>query len=331
MSGRVKAPKSLTILMSDTRMELPPLFLTAMQILSELKAKGFNVRVVMPAMDDRFFVYMFGRGVPPPSNTFRWCTAQLKIEPMVNALKELRDEHGQKFLMLTGVRIGESAARDARIAISCGKNNSECGQGWFQEATPEAVADTLAPLLHWRLCHVWDWLTIHQSEHGFSTSFIAAVYGQDENLETHARTGCVGCNLASRDFALENIITRPQWKQYAPLMELRPLYAELKLPKNRLRKDGTEKRQDGTLVCNPCRMGPLTFEARRYGLARIKDIQARAGVDLINAEEESRIVELIEARTWPRGWTGTEPLASLPFNNVFPDGSVQPIMEEIFA
>ena len=330
-SGRVKEPKSLTVLMSDTRMELPPLFLTAMKILSELKAKGFNVRVVMPVMDDRFYVYMFGRGVPPPSNTFRWCTAQLKIEPMVNALKELRDEYGQKFLMLTGVRIGESAARDARIAVSCGKNNSECGQGWFQEATPEAVADTLAPLLHWRLCHVWDWLTIYQSEHGFSTSFIAAVYGQDENLETHARTGCVGCNLASRDFALESIISRPQWKQYAPLMELRPLYAELKLQKNRLRKDGSEKRKDGSLVSNPCRMGPLTFEARHWGLTRIKDIQSRAGVDLINAEEENRILELIEARTWPRGWDGNEPGAWEIFDNVNPDGSVQPVMRELLS
>lgn len=210
-TGRVERPKTLTILMSDTRMELPPLFITAMKILSEVRAKGFETRIVMPVMDDRFFVYMLGRGVPPPSNTFRWCTAQLKIEPMIAALKSLRDQYGQKFLMLTGVRIGESAVRDQRIAMSCGKNNSECGQGWFQEATPDAVADTLAPLLHWRLCHVWDWLTIFQSEHGFSTSFIAAVYGQDENLETHARTGCVGCNLASRDFALEQIIERPQW------------------------------------------------------------------------------------------------------------------------
>ena len=329
--GRVKAPKSLTVIMSDTRMELPPLFITAMKIMSELKARGIKTRVVMPKLDDRFFVYMFGRGVPPPSNTFRWCTAQLKIEPMVDAFKLLRDEYGQKFLMLTGVRIGESAVRDARIALSCGKNNSECGQGWFQEATPEAVADTLAPLLHWRLCHVWDWLTLFQADHKFSTGFIAAVYGQDENLETHARTGCVGCNLASRDFALESIIERPQWAGYSPLLELRPLYAELKLPKNRLRKDGTETRKDGSLVSNPCRMGPLTFEARRYGLSRIKDIQVRAGVDLINAEEEARILDLIAAKTWPRGWDGTEPLASALFDNVFPDGSIQPMIDGLIT
>lgn len=325
-AGKIRAPKSLTVLLSDTRMELPPLFATAMKIMAELRARGVKTQVVQPAMDDRFFVYMLGRGVPPPSNTFRWCTAQLKIEPMLAALRTLRDEAGGKFLMLTGVRLGESAARDARIALSCGRNNSECGQGWFQEATPEDVADTLAPLLHWRLCHVWDWLTGLVPDgynHGLSTKLIAAVYGQDENLETHARTGCVGCNLASRDLALEEIIRRPQWACYAPLLGLRGIYAELKKPNRRLRKDGSETRKDGTLVKNPCRMGPLTLEARRWGLAEIKRIQWLAGVDLINEAEEARIVELIEANTWPNGWTGEEPIASKPFENVSPDGSVQ--------
>ena len=160
-------------------------------------------------------------------------------------------------------------------------------------------------------------------DHGLSTGPVAQVYGQDENLETHARTGCVGCNLASRDFALEEIIKRPQWRRFSPLMELRPLYAELKRPRNRLRKDGTEARKDGSLVANPCRMGPLTFEARMMGMEVIKDIQTRAGVDLINAEEESRIRELIALKTWPRGWDGTEPMASEQFENVNPDGSIQ--------
>lgn len=329
-SGRVKAPKTLTVLRSDTRMELPPLDITARRIMEEIEKAGFTARNVIPKMDERFFVYMFGRGVPPPSNTFRWCTGQLKVEPMLDALRDLRDRYGKKFLMLTGVRIGESAARDARIAIACGKNNSECGQGWFQEATPDDVADTLAPILHWRLCHVWDWLTINQSDHGFSTSLIAAVYGQDENLETHARTGCAGCNLASRDFALEEIIRRAKWAQFSPLMELRPLYAELKKPRNRIRKDGTESRKDGSLVTNPCRMGPLTMEARLMGLEKVKSIQERANVDLINDEEESRILELIALNTWPNGWTGTEPKADIPFDNVFADGSIQPMLEMEF-
>lgn len=328
-TGRIAAPKSLTILRSDTRLELPPLDVTARQIMAEVEQAGFKAQTVLPPMDKRFFVYIIGRGVPPPSNTFRWCTGQMKVEPMLEALRELRDAHGNKFLMLTGVRVGESAARDQRIAIACGKNNSECGQGWFQEATPDDVADTLAPILHWRLCQVWDWLTFEQERHGFSTRLIAAVYGQDENLETHARTGCIACNLASQDFALMEIIRRTQWAQYKPLLELRAVYAEVKKPCNRLRKDGTETRKDGSLVKNPCRMGPLTFAARRWMLDRVLDIQTRAGVDLINTEEKARILELIEAETWPNGWDGTEPLASAPFENVNPDGSVQKMLEAI--
>ncbi len=149
-NGNIPKPKSLTILYADTRLELPPLQNSAMAMLDKLRSIGCECHVVLPPIKDRFFVYMLGRGVPPPSNTFRWCTSQIKIEPMMAALADLRKKYDQKFLMLTGVRVGESAQRDARIALSCGKNGAECGQGWFQETTPEYVADTLAPILHLR-------------------------------------------------------------------------------------------------------------------------------------------------------------------------------------
>jgi len=126
-NGNIPAPKSLTVLYADTRMELPPLQNSAMGVMARLRELGMDCRVVLPPMPDRFMVYMLGRGVPPPSNTFRWCTAQLKIEPMIEALRALREQSGQKLLMLTGVRVGESANRDAKIAVSCGKNGAECG------------------------------------------------------------------------------------------------------------------------------------------------------------------------------------------------------------
>lgn len=130
-SGRIPRPETLTVLYADTRMELPPLQNAALATLAVLEARGIRTQVVLPAMDDRFFVYVLGRGVPPPKNNFRWCTPQLKIEPMLGALQRLRGEVGQKILMITGVRVGESAARDQRIALSCGRDGAECGQGWF--------------------------------------------------------------------------------------------------------------------------------------------------------------------------------------------------------
>jgi DNA sulfur modification protein DndC len=307
--GLVEPPESLTVLYADTRMELPPLQRTAMRLLDELRAQGMDARVVLPALDERFYVYMLGYGVPPPKNRFRWCTPQLKVEPMQSALAGLREQTDGKLLMLTGVRLGESAVRDQRIALSCSKDTGECGQGWFQSATPGAIADTLAPLVHWRLCHVYDWLYFEQERHGYDVADIAVIYGDGD-----VRTGCVGCNLASRDTALERLVRHPDWEHLRPLLELKPLYAELTKPQRRKRKIEPERRQDGQWAMNVQRMGPLTMDGRAYGLERVLDIQERAGVDLINAEEEARIREMWNQDAWPRKWSAADADATLPID-----------------
>ncbi len=76
---------------------------------------------------------------------------------MKAALAELHAQRG-KVLMLTGVRQGESVIRDQRITMSCSKDGAECGQGWYQQTMPGDLCDTLAPILHWWVCHVWEWL-----------------------------------------------------------------------------------------------------------------------------------------------------------------------------
>lgn len=121
-----------------------------------------------------------------------------------------------------------------------------------------------------------------------------------------------------------------------PLLGLRTVYRELRLARNRLRQPGGETRKDGSLVPNQQRMGPITLPARLDALERILAIQAacnaeadrlgRPRVDLLNAEEEARIRELIAAGTWPQKWTGDEPTADVLLDAVFSDGSVQPLL-----
>lgn len=332
----VPRPKQLYVLYADTRQELPPLQQTAMKFLSDLRLNGFEARVVLPELDKRFYVYMLGRGVPPPSNTFRWCTEALKIKPMERELQTVREETGQKFLQVTGVRMGESAARDERIAISCNSKSGECGQGWFQTRPSSHVADTLAPLLTWRQCFVWDWLYFAHADyymervlkfnkpgHGYSyLSDIAVAYGDDD-----ARTGCMGCNLASKDVALENLVKEPAYNHLSPLMEIKSIFAELKRPKNRLRKAEPGITKAGNYAKNAQRLGPLTMQAREWGLGRILDIQQRAGVDLINVDEESRIRELWQQGVWPHGWAGDEVTGDVPLDSIVTVGNeliVQP-------
>ncbi|TJZ73781.1 phosphoadenosine phosphosulfate reductase domain-containing protein [Chitiniphilus eburneus] len=344
-TGRIQRPKTLTVFYADTRQELLPLSIAAHQIMDDLSERGIDVETVMAPMDKRFMVYILGRGVPPPNNnTMRWCTRQIKIDPMQEALSHRLAQFDGNVLMITGVRQGESAIRDRRIEMSCGKDGAECGQGWYQQVLPEAKGlrgriATLAPLLHWRVCHVWEWLKhwAPQSQFGdWSTAAIADAYGGDEAEEINARTGCTGCSLTETDTALDNILLQPRWSYLAPLKGLKPLWRELREPQYRLRKAGAERLKDGSIAKNPQRMGPLTFEARLMALDRILRIQAdcnaaaralgRPEVDLINAEEEARIRELIAAGTWPDGWEGDEPLATTPLDIVYQDGSIQPML-----
>lgn len=339
-TGKVPRPKTLTVFYADTRMELLPLWVAAAAIRDELAERGIDVHVVMAPLDKRFLVYMLGRGVPPPNNnTLRWCTRQIKIDPMAAALRALHAERRTKVLMLTGVRQGESAIRDGRIAMSCGRDGAECGQGWYQETLPDQLCDTLAPLLHWRVCHVWEWLRhwAPSAEFGdWSTRIIADAYGGNEAEEKNARTGCVGCPLAELDTSLDAVVAMPAWSYLVPLKRLRPLWRELRAPAVRLRKRGLEMRKDGTPASNPQRMGPILLDRRLEALEQVLAIQnecnalalpaGRPPVDMLNAEEEARIRELIAAGTWPDGWVGDEPVGDELLDKVFADGSVQPLL-----
>lgn len=389
-SGKIPRPETLTVLYADTRLELLPLWISASQIRDELQERGVEVRTVMAPMDKRFLVYVLGRGVPPPNNnTLRWCTRQIKIDPMKVELERLASERSvcsaclgtgknrneapqelasaaallgktlgpdfditidacpeckgsktqrEKVLVLTGVRRGESVVRDQRIALSCARNGAECGQGWYQETLPESLVNTLAPIDHWRVCHVWEWLRHWAPEAEFgdwSTAALAEAYGGDEAEENQARTGCVGCPLAQRDTALDGVLRNPKWSYLAPLKELRPLWRDMRSPLVRLRKRGYEFRQDGTPSANPQRMGPITIDGRREALARVLDIQSRINVaarslgrpeiDLLNDEELARIHELLDARTFPNKWDeDIDALATEVMDEILPGGGVQP-------
>lgn len=343
--GKIQTPQSLTVFYADTRQELPPLAIAAQHIMDELRERGIRVELVTAPLDKRFMVYILGRGVPPPNNnTLRWCTRQIKIDPMQAAIEARLSDFPGNFLMITGVRQGESAIRDQRIEMSCGKDGAECGQGWYQKVLPEAKGlrgriATLAPLLHWRVCHVWEWLKhwAPLEEYGdWSTATIADAYGGDEAEEINARTGCIGCALAEKDTALDTVLRNPAWAYLAPLKGIRPLWRELREPQHRLKKAGLERLKDGSIAKNPQRMGPLTFEARLMGLDRILSIQqecnaaavrqGRPLIDLINAEEEARILELITTETWPEGWEGDEPRADTVMPVVYQNGAVQPLL-----
>ena len=320
-TGQVKAPESITVLYADTRMEQPPLHITAMKLLEAVANDGIITRIVEPPMDKRFFVYMLGRGVPPPTNIRRWCTRNLKADPMSAVAKEIENAGGD-FLNLTGVRQGESAARDNRISVSCSKDGGECGQGWFQQRK-----HSLAPLLHWRQCYIWHWLYSDQQPYKV-TRDIEAVYKADDVVDI--RTGCVGCNIVDEDLALKYLVRVPEWAYLKPLIELKDLYNWLLLPAQRKRKIVPTVKADGTLRDSSGVLGPLTMPARQVALSMLLDIQVRANYTLVTDDEQQYIRKLWEADTWPKGWSADDVNGSEAFDkvHVMIDGSqiIEPLL-----
>jgi len=330
-SGMIEPPKALRVFYADTRMELPPLYIAALGIIADLRERGIEVHTVCAPIEKRFLPYILGRGVPPPNNnTLRWCTRQIKLDPMQHAIA---DQSGDEWLSITGVRIGESAARDERIVLSCSRDGAECGQGHFFQS----LTNTLAPIVHWRVCHVWEWLKHWAPLHEYGdwvTAPLADAYGGDEAEEINARTGCICCPLASNDKALDTILSMPRWNYLRPLKYLRDIYHEMRSPLHRLRQPGTQRRRDGTIPKNPNRMGPLTIEARMRFFAQIDDIQNRINadpdchhpVDILNTEEKTYIMQAWNDNLYPEGRTGLEPSAADLREQTYQDGSIQKIL-----
>lgn len=336
-SGQLTKPERLIVVLADTRLELPPLWASSMLIKQQIEALGIEVEIVMAPIEKRFIPYIVGRGVPPSNNqTFRWCTRQIKVDPMKEYVSQMYSDAGRQILMITGVRKGESAVRDKRIIMSCSRGDGECGQGWYQTSMNENQCATLAPIMHWKLCQVWDWLKYMaplKSYGAWQTQMLAEAYGHDKNTENDARTGCMGCPLANNDTALDNVLRMyPKWEYLRPLKELRPLWRELRKPQYRLRKTGPQFRKDGTPSKNQNRMGPLTMEARRMALETTQGIERRVNsgagdmptICLVDEEELAYIHSCWKNNVWPEGWEGTEQRADKEFLQYFQDGSAQP-------
>jgi DNA sulfur modification protein DndC len=87
-----------TVLYCDTEVENPVIDRHGKGSLDKLreeaKSSGVSMTcaVVKPRADQAFFVRIIGRGYPTPTNSFRWCTTDIRIRPIRHFL-EGRNSH----------------------------------------------------------------------------------------------------------------------------------------------------------------------------------------------------------------------------------------------
>jgi DNA sulfur modification protein DndC len=261
-------PVEVHVVYADTGLEIPTLHAQALGFLEAVKSlhPEVGIHIAKPRPEESFWVQLIGKGYPPPHNRFRWCTKRLKIAPMDRLVQSLP---GKKAI-LTGVRFGESDARDSRLLLSCSRGG-ECGQGVMFEEAKRLNALYVAPIAFWRECFVWDYLNFEAPLFGYPTKALEEIYGGRDT-----RFGCWTCTVVRRDKAMARALENGH-AHLRPLYEFREwLWSWTRDPKTRV------KRKDG----NP---GRLTLEARREVYRRLKEVEERVGVKLMTPEEEALI------------------------------------------
>lgn len=174
--------------------------------------------------------------------------------------------------VLTGMRLGESDGRNARMKATCSQD-AECGHDLWLNRKAEGVY-YLAPIVHWRTCKVWDFHTFIAPLLGWDTSGLSSLYNGDP-----IRFGCWTCTIVKEDKALEQVIKRPCWSYLEPLGDLRRFLDEGRKPENR--------------VVGPTgKLSKMTLEFRQVLLERVLKVQEAVGIALISVEESTFIQQL---------------------------------------
>lgn len=170
------------VINSNTLAELPPLLkhlddsLNSIRIYAKKYSLPIIVKEVYPENKDTLNVQLLGVGMPPPSNSFRWCTDKLKVNPIDKKIKELFPNG--KFLSIIGTRKDESFSRATRIEkLSVKGTNLK-----INDRYPNA--SNLMPIENWSTKDVWEYL-FKQTNELINIDFLWQLYsdasGKDAN------------------------------------------------------------------------------------------------------------------------------------------------------
>ena len=288
--GRLKRPRvPVCIVYCDTGVEIPVVARFVRRTLRALSAEAsmeglpVEVRVARPPAADSYFVKVIGRGYPPPTNKFRWCTDRLRIAPVQRIVKQLSADGG---LILLGLRHGESQERDKTL-----HQMHERDRFFRQTGAPNTLI--YAPILDYSTDQVWETLVEYPLPKALDTHELARLYrdasGECPLIRDPAgspcgkgRFGCWTCTVVRTDHSLTGLTERG-YDDLKPLLDFRDWLQRIRdEPAFRC----SQRRNGGS---GP---GPFTLAARRTILRRLRSAEARSGYRLLSQRELTLIHEL---------------------------------------
>jgi DNA sulfur modification protein DndC len=284
--------RPIRVVYCDTGVEIPLLRNQVRQTFSRLRKEAaadalpITLTVVQPRLLDRYFVRVIGRGYPPPTNKFRWCTDRLRINPVRTLISGAKETT----TVVVGTRHGESPERDRTL-----HRHSTESKFHFRQSGNSKVT-LFAPIADFETFDVWATLLSCKRPVSVNGTRVLEIY-KDAGAEcptvreSHGspcgtgRFGCWTCTVVRKDRAVSQLVNRG-YAELAPLLAFRDWLISMRDdPEMRCRR-----RRNGTK--GP---GPLTLGARREALRRLIQAQKASGMRLISKSEIAAIKALWRA------------------------------------
>jgi DNA sulfur modification protein DndC len=249
------------------------------------EAKAFDLpisaRILRPQLEERFFVKVIGRGYPPPTDKFRWCTDRLRIDPVSRFLES--EKLGSATIVL-GVRESESATRQLTLGENRTKNR------FWKRQRGIGNRRLFMPIINYSIHDVWLVNLLVDRPRTLRAKEVANLYAEaSAECPTvrdvtgapcgKARFGCSTCTVAKNGVTLRNLIAHGEHR-LEPLLQFRLwIEKERNNPSNRwaVRRNGGP---------GP---GPMTLKWRRVALRELLRTQEQSGLSLIDSEEIAAI------------------------------------------
>lgn len=232
--------KDVHVISTDTLVENPFVAMWVEKSLEQMNiaANDQGLPIVphrlTPAVKDRFWVNLIGKGYPAPRYKFRWCTDRLKIAPSNTFITNLVDKRGEAILVL-GTRKAESSARASSMEhYENLETNTRRADGLTANGSLDRVW-VYAPIGEWTNDDVWVYLNSVTNPWNFPNQDLMGMYqGATEGGECplvvdkstqscgDSRFGCYVCTMVSEDKSMSAMIANDEEKDWMrPLMELR--------------------------------------------------------------------------------------------------------------
>jgi len=313
-----KLLKHVYIVSSDTLVETPVVVDMITTVLETINNQALSsdlpitAHLVSPKPDQTFWVNLLGRGYPAPTQSFRWCTERMKIDPVSDFIIDKVAKHGEVIVIL-GSRSQESSSRAQVIA------NHKISGSLLSRHTSLPNAFTYMPISTWSADEVWEFLMsapcpwqgtnreLFDLYKGSNAGECPLVIDTSTPSCGNSRFGCWTCTVVTKDKAIEGLIeSGASWMQ--PILDFRNELHFSTLPENKpkyrnyKRRTGKVSYMRGELQSddeNKTRHvpGPYWLKVRQEWLLRLLTIEKEINesghkIELIQKDELQQIRQL---------------------------------------